>query len=36
MHGWLFKDMHAVKLESLAILTINPLKLNNVKKYFFN
>ena len=29
MHGWLLKDIHAVKLEVLAMLAINPLKLNN-------
>ena len=29
MHGWLLKDIQAVKLEVLAMLAINPLKLNN-------
>ena len=29
MHGWLFKDIHLAKLETLAMLTNDPLKLNN-------
>ena len=37
MHGLLFKDIHAVKLNLLAILTINALKLNNaMKAYLIN
>ena len=29
MHGWLFKDIYAVKLETLAILANDPQNLNN-------
>ena len=30
MHGWLFKDIHAAKLEALAMLLNYPLKINNL------
>ena len=28
-HGWLFKDIHVVNLETLAMITNDTLKLNN-------
>lgn len=31
MYGLLFKDIHFVELETLAILANDPLKLNNAK-----
>ena len=34
MHSWLFKDIHVEKLEALAILAIDPLKLNNARNAF--
>ena len=30
MHGWLFNDIHVLRLETLAMLANDPLKLNNV------
>ena len=29
MHGWLSKDIHVEKLETLALLANHPLNLNN-------
>ena len=29
MHGWLFKNIHLVKLEKLTMLANDPLKFNN-------
>ena len=34
MHGGLFKNIHVVKLERLAMLSNDPLKLNNVINTF--
>ena len=35
MHDRLFKDIHVVRLEALAILINDPLKLNNPIKNFY-